>query len=255
LPAGRSASAAPTATPPTADVSAAAMVTAAPPSPSAATFAPSASPTAPRRTPRATATPATAADVDATATEDPDGLDDDASLGATSGSAVPTPNAPVRAFRTPGREEPPPFVAPAGEAPATDGAAPDASTDEPMPPPDQPYVATVTFRAAASTELDGFDLMIIYPRAAGDFVGHRNGVECRTTGDATLFADDHEDGMLQVLVASSRPLPFPFDVVCKFTVAPNASLTARLIAVNVEDVTIGGTHAETSALTVSILAH
>ena len=146
-------------------------------------------------------------------------------------------------------------MAPRPELPAdADGTQPDEAGTEPMPPPDQPYIATVTLRAVASTEVDAFELVIIYPRSAGDFVGNRNGVDCRKTGDATMFADDHEDGMLRVLVASPRALTFPFDIVCRFTVAPNATLTSRLIAVNVAEVTFGNQPADASALTVSVSA-
>lgn len=162
---------------------------------------------------------------------------------------------PVRVFRTPERDAPPAFLAPRVELPA---GANDTQLDEPaiesMPPPDHPYIATVTFRAVASTELDGFDLVVMSPRAAGDVVGSRNGVDCRKTGDATLFADDHEDGMLRLLVASTRALTFPFDVVCRFTVESNATLHARLIAVNVAEVTTGSKRGDPSALTVSVSA-
>jgi hypothetical protein len=251
----------PTVTPPTPEVSTAATASPAASLPSTAssvTLASSPPPPTPRRTPKPSATPEPAADVDATPVEDSDAQEDDASVSVTPAPpALPTsqPLGGVRAFRTPEREDPPAFVAPDVAVPAGADGVPDASATESMPPADQPYIATVTFRAVASTALDGFELMIIYPRAAGDFVGNRNGVDCRRTGDATLFADDHEDGMLRVLVASSHALTFPFDVVCKFTVAPNASLTAPLIAVNVDDVTLGGNHEEVSALTVTVLAH
>jgi hypothetical protein len=171
--------------------------------------------------------------------------------------AIPTaaPPAAARPFRTPEREAPPAFVAPQVELPKdADDPEADPAASETMPPPDQPYVATVTFQAAASTEIDGFELMVIYPRDAGDFVGSRNNVECRKTGDGTMFADDMDDGMLRILVASNQPLAFPLDVVCRFTVAPNAVLTSRLIAVNVVAATLGDAPAESSALTVSVNA-
>jgi len=250
----------PAVTPPTSDISPAAM-----PSPVASlwnspTYAPSPSPqtATPRRIPRPSASPEAAANVDPTPVEIPDGQGNEALRGEMpSPQALPTspPVGPVRAFRTPEREAPPAFVAPQVELPAgADDTQPDAAA-EPMPSPDRPYLATITFRAVASTDLDGFDLVIIYPRSAGTFAGSGAGVDCRKTGDATLFVDDHEDGMLRLLVASSRPLTFPFDIVCRFTVAPNATLPARLIAVNVEEVTIGGEGGDSSALTVSVLAH
>lgn len=199
-----------------------------------------------------------AAHVDPTPVESPDARGDEALLGERPvPQALPTspPIAPVRAFRTPEREAPPAFVAPRVELPED---ADETPLEEPatasMPPPDRPYIATVTFRAIASTELDGFELVVIYPRAAGDFVGSRNGVDCRKTGDGTMFADDHDDGMLRVLVASSRALTFPFDVVCRFTVESHATLHARLIAVNVAEVTFGRQRGDPSSLTVSVSA-
>ncbi len=137
--------------------------------------------------------------------------------------------------------------------------ADDAELDEPLPEathlPDRPYIGVVTFRAVASTEVEDFDLKVIYPRAAGDFVGSGEGVECRTTGDATLFADDHDDGMLRLVVASNQPLTFPFDIVCRFSVDTQATLYSGLIAANVVEVTAGGAPADPSLLTVTILAH
>lgn len=218
-----------------------------------------ASPPTPRRTsvpttPRATPTPA----ADPTAIESSGDPADDASAGdAPSAFAVPTaaPVAPVRAFRTPEREAPPAFVAPQPDIPADpDATLPDPAAAETMPPPDEPYTATVTFRVTAATDIDGFELFVIYPRSAGDFVGSRNGVECRKTGDGTMFADDSDGGTLTVLVASNQPLAFPFDIVCPFTVEPNAVLTSRLIAVNVADATIAGARAESSALSVAVIA-
>ena len=228
------------------------------------TFAPSPRPTALRTTPRPTATPEAAADVDPTPVAVPEAREDEGSgREPPSAPALPLPTSPpavgvVRAFRTPERDAEPPFVAPQIEPPSADDAQPDAPAAEPMPSPDQPYIASVTFRAVASTEVDGFELVVIYPRSAGDFVGSGDRVDCRKTGDATLFADDNDSGTLRLLVASrtrTQALTFPFDVVCRFTVEPNAILTARLIAVNVAEVTTGGAPADLSALTVSVIAH
>ncbi len=224
--------------------------------PGSPTFAPSPRPTALRSTPQPSVSPAPAAPVDPTPVAD-DAHDDDGAESAMPPAEAPTelPAGAVRAFRTPDRAEPPPFVAPRLELPAeTDDGPLDEPAPEAMPSPDQPYVATVTFRAVAATEVDGFDLLIFYPRAAGDFVGTRNGVECRKTGDGMLFADDYEDGKLRVLVASPGPLAFPLDVVCRFTVEPNATLHARLIAVNVTEVTTAKQRADPSVLGVSVLA-
>lgn len=242
---------------PTSETSPAALPSPAASAQSSPTFAPSPPPPTPRRTPRSSASPEAAANVDPTPVEIPDVQGDEASIGEMpSPQALPTspPVGAVRAFRTPEREAEPAFVAPRIELPAdTDGTQPGEPAPT-MPPPDRPYIATITFRAVASTEIDGFDLVIIYPRSAGNFVGSGAGVDCRKTGDATLFVDDHEDGMLRLLVASSRALTFPFDVVCRFTVSPNATLPARLIAVNVADVTMGSEHGDPSALTVSVIA-
>jgi hypothetical protein len=221
-------------------------------------FAPSPRPTAVRQTPLPSATPERAADVDPTPVAIPDVHEDEGAVHEVpSAQALPTslPAGPIRAFRTPEREAPPAFVAPRVELPEeADDAQGDEPATESMPPLDTPYVATVTFRAVASTELDGFELMVIYPRAAGDFVGNRNAVDCRKTGDATMFADDQEGGTLRLLVASPRALGFPFDIVCRFTVEPNAVLHARNIAVNVVQVSISGQRGDTSALTVSVSA-
>jgi hypothetical protein len=252
----------PATTPPTAEVSPAAMpspLESVSGSPHLAPSPPTTTPTrTPRRAPQPSASPTMPTAVDPT----PDAMAEDVgdeSLDAERPPefAIPTaaPAAPVRPFRTPEREAPPAFVAPQVEPPPdADGAQADPAASETMPPPDQPYIATITFRALAGTEIDGFELMVIYPRDAGDFVGTRNNVECRNTGDGTMFADDMEDGMLRILVASNQPLTFPIDVVCRFTVAPNAVLTSRLIAVNIVAATLGDEPAESSALTVSVNA-
>jgi hypothetical protein len=224
---------------------------------SSPTVAPSPRPTL-GWTPRASTSPAPAATVAATPTTAAD-VPEEEIPGSELPSAEALPTSPpvgaVRAFRTPERAAEPAFVAPHAEVPPDAGdTQPDDLAPESMAPPDEPYIATVTFHAVASTEVDGFDLFVIYPRAAGDFVGSRNGVDCRENGNATLFADDHEDGTLRILVAGSGALTFPFDVVCRFTVAPNASLTSRLIAVNVNEVSAGGKQADPSVLTVSITA-
>lgn len=188
----------------------------------------------------------------------PDAYGDEASaVEMPSPQARPTeaPAGVVRAFRTPERADPPAFVAPQPE-PTTnaDDAQADAAAESEIPA-DRPYVATVTFSAVASTDVDGFELVVIYPRSAGEFVGDATGVDCRKTGDAMLFADDRGGGTLRLLVASNHPLTFPFDVVCKFTVQPNATLQARLIAVNVAEVTAANKAVEPSALTISVSAH
>ncbi len=226
--------------------------------PSSPTFVPSPPPTTPPRTPLPSVSPAPAATVVATPTTIPD-VSEEEIPGSQVPSAEALPTSPpvgaVRAFRTPERAAEPAFVAPQAEVPTDPGdTQAEDLENESMAPPDEPYVATVTFHALASTEVDGFDLFVIYPRSAGDFVGSRNGVDCRDTGNATLFADDHEDGTLRILVAGSGALTFPLDVVCRFTVAPNASLTSRLIAVNVAEVTAGGANADPSVLTVSVTA-
>ena len=216
------------------------------------------SPTAPSRTPEPNGSPEAATNGDPTPVETSDVERDEArtrEMPASEASATSLPIGVVRTFRTPERAAAPAFVAPHAEVPTDAGdTQPDDLETESMAPPDEPYIATVTFRAVASTAVDGFDLLVIYPHAAGDFVGSRNGVDCRQTGNATLFADDHEDGTLRILVAGRDALTFPFDVVCRFTVAPNASLTSRLIAVNVVEVSVGGERSDPSVLTVSVSA-
>ncbi len=211
----------------------------------------------PSPVPAATAdpTPADASEEEGDESEEQSDASSAPELPASEAEPTSVPVGPVRAFRTPEREAPPAFVAPQVELPNDDDdAQADPAAIETMPPPDQPYIATVSFRAVASAEIDGFELVIIYPRSAGDFVGSRNGVECRKTGDGTMFADDSDDGTLRILVASNRALTFPLDVVCRFTVEPNAVLTSRLIAVNVAEATFAGTSAEPSALTISVSA-
>lgn len=226
---------------------------------SAATVTPSPRPTA-RATPRPSPSPSTATAVVApTPNAAADDQDDDVPTNMIpTADALPggDPVGEVRAFRTPDRAAPPAFVAPDAPPPAsaddpdTDGAAP-----EPMPSPDQPYVATVTFHAtAAADEIDGFELFVIYPRAAGTFVGTRTGIDCRNTGAGMLAADDQEGGTMRLLLASDQPLTFPLDIVCHFTVQPNASLTPRLIAVNVVQVSVGEERADPGSLTVSVSA-
>jgi hypothetical protein len=234
----------PALTPPTAEASPSAMTSPAP-SPS-------------RTVPSPWRPSATAARVDPTPAANPDDQDDAAAPDETPAPwALPTPPpaGAVRAFRTPEREAPPPFVAPRDEPESLD----DAPLAEPLPEatrlPDRPYVGTVTFRAVAGVDVEEFDLLVIYPRAAGDFVGSGDRVDCKTDGDATLFADDRDDGMLRIVVASGRPLAFPFEVVCRFAVDVQATLYSALIAVNVTEVTTGGAHGDPSLLTVTVDAH
>ncbi len=227
-------------------------------SPSSPAFAPSPRPTA-RWTPPPSASPARAPTVVPTPDEISGVQGDEPAAGEVpSAPALPTspPVGEVRAFRTPERGEPPAFVAPRAEPPSSpDQAHADEPTTESTVPPDRPYVATVTFRAVAGTDIDGFELFVIYPRSAGTFVGEGAAVDCRKTGDATMFADDQGGGTFRLLVASNHPLTFPFDVACHFTVEPNAALTSRLIAVNVAEVTSGGQAVDPSMLTISVSAH
>lgn len=251
----------PAVTPSTAEASPTAMPSPAPSlqsSPTVASTSPG--PTALRRTALPAASPVAAASVDPTPVAAPDLQRDDASVRATpAAQPLPTslPAAAVRAFRTPEREAPPAFVAP--EAEPTAGAD-ETQVDEPLPEatrlPDRPYVGTVIFHVVANTDVEDFDLVVIYPRAAGDFVGTADRVDCRKTGNASLFADDHEDGMLQLIVASDHALTFPFDIVCRFSVEPTATLYSGLIAVNVVQVTAAGNvPGDPSMLTVTVIAH
>lgn len=221
-----------------------------------------ASPTATvRRTPRPTETPAAEEEEPSPDETSAAPVDDDPSSRAPTQPATQPTSAPaaaaVRAFRTPDRAAPPAFVAPQIELPAAgdDAPPPDQAETEPMPAPDEPYEATVTFRAVGSAEVTGFGLMVIYPRSDGDFVGTGSGTECRAPGDAALFADDNDQGMLRVRVTGTHPLAFPLDVVCRFTVDPNAVLQARVIAVNVVDVVTTSGPGAASAVAVSVLAH
>ncbi|MEO6028830.1 MAG: hypothetical protein ABIR79_18350 [Candidatus Binatia bacterium] len=239
----------PAVTPPTAESSPAGM-----PSPSPTVES---SPTAASPSPRSTAR--RTANLDPTPLTTPDREGDEASASETPATHHLPTNAPVgvvRAFRTPERDAPPAFVAPQAEPTANED---DTELDEPMPEgthvPNQPYVGTVTFHAVAATDVEAFDLVVIYPRSAGDFVGTGDRVECRKTGNATMFADDHDDGMLRLFVAGNEALTFPFDIVCRFSVAPTATLYSALIAVNVSEVTAEGVPADPSILTVTVLAH
>jgi hypothetical protein len=202
----------------------------------------------------------TAADADPTPVATRGGRDDDAAASETPAPwAAPTPPpaaGAVRAFRTPDREAPPAFVAP--QAAPTENAD-EPPLDEPLPEatrlPDRPYVGTVTFHAvAAADDVEQLDLIVIYPRAAGDFVGSGDRVDCRTSADATLFADDRDDGMLRLVVAGGE-LTFPLDVVCRFAVDVQATLYSGLIAVTVAEVTVGGTRGDPSLVSVTVDAH
>jgi hypothetical protein len=250
----------PAVTPPTAETSPTAMPSPAPSLESSPTSTSSSPRPTPRRTALPAVTPTAVPHVGPTSVTNPDVQQDEVSVSATPAapSMLPTmpPAAAVRAFRTPEREAPPAFVAPQAE-PTDDADEP--SSDEPEPEgtriPDRPYVGTVTFRAMASIDVEEFDLVVIYPRTAGDFVGSGDRVDCSKTGDGILFADDHDDGMLRVVVASNEALTFPFDVVCRFSVEPTATLYSALIAVNVAEVKSGGALADPSVLTVTVLAH
>jgi hypothetical protein len=201
-----------------------------------------------------------ATDVEATPGANPDGEADDGSAHEMMPSAQALPSVAyvgaVRAFRTPERAAPPPFVEPRVEPPSVaDDTLGEEPATEPIPPPDHPRVATVTFSAVASSELEGFELGVIYPRAAGDFVGSGNGADCRTPGDGRLVANDHDDGRLNLFVVSTHALTFPLEIVCKFTVEANVNLNAGLIAVNVVAVSAEGTGGDPSALSVSVSSH
>lgn len=249
----------PAVTPPTADTSPTGMPSPAPSfqsSPNVASSSPR--PTTSRRTALPTASPV-AANLDPTPVATSDLRGDEASVGEMpAAQPLPTslPVGAVRAFRTPEREAPPAFIAPLAEPTA---GADDTQLDEPLPEatrlPDRPYVGTVIFRAVANTDVEEFDLLVIYPRTAGDFVGTGDGVDCRKTGDGILFADDHDDGMLRLIVSSNHALTFPFDIVCRFSVEPTATLYSGLIAVNVVEVTAEGTRGDPSLLTVTVIAH
>jgi hypothetical protein len=230
---------------------------------SSPTFAPSARPTAVRPTLRPTPSPEPADDADPTEDVDPTPYatskprEEEGSVHEMAPPpALPTsaPAAAVRAFRTPERDDPPAFVAPEPEAPG-DEAPDDQPTPQSMAPMDREYIATVTFHTAASTDVDGFELLVIYPLSAGDFIRGETGVDCKKTGNAMLFADDRGGGTLHLLVASNQPITFPFDIVCRFTVAPNAALPSRLIAVNVLEVVNARAPVESSALTVTVSAY
>lgn len=250
----------PAVTPPTPVTSPAGMLSPAPSFRSSPTVASSSPPpTAFRRTALPTASPVAAANLDPTPVATADFQGDEAPVGETP-AAQPLPTSPpvgaVRGFRTPERDAAPAFMAPHAE-PTAD--ADDPQLDEPLPEatrlPDRPYVGTVIFRAVANTDVEEFDLLVIYPRTAGDFVGTGDGVDCRKTGDGILFADDHDDGMLRLIVSSNHALTFPFDVVCRFSVDPTATLYSGLIAVNVVEVTAEGTRGDPSLLTVTVIAH
>jgi len=244
----------PPATAPTPDTSPTVMASPTTLVQSSATVAPSPRLTL-RRTPSATASPEAAADAEPTPLI-PDAQGDEASDGGMPSAGSLPSNAPLgagRGFRTPGREAPPAFVQPQVEPPTdADDAQPDAGAD--AVPPDRPYVATITFHVAASTDLDSFDLNVIYPLDAGQFVRSGVGADCRKTVDAMMFADDRTDGSLRLVVGGNRPLTFPLDIACRFTVAPNTVLNARLIAVNVLEVTSGNKVGDPSELTVSVSA-
>jgi hypothetical protein len=121
----------------------------------------------------------------------------------------------------------------------------------PLRQPSRGGTRTVVFHAIARTAIQGFDLFVIYPRDAGDFVGSGDGVDCRSTG-GTLIPNDRDDGTLRLIVASAQTLPFPLDVTCRFAVAAGAGIDARDIGVRVGEVTSNNARADPGLLSVSI---
>ncbi len=158
-----------------------------------------------------------------------------------------------RAFRTATREAPPVFVAPQAGTPPSDASLPDDAAAAPgRMPAARSTSTTVVFRTIARTAIEGFDLLVTYPLAAGDFAGSADQVQCTTIAGALLAANDHDDGTLRLLVASAQTLPSSLNITCRFTLAPGTVLDARTIAVAVREVASGGRVADRSLLTVAV---
>lgn len=111
--------------------------------------------------------------------------------------------------------------------------------------------ATVVFRVVARTAIEGFDLRVTYPLAAGDFAGSADHVACSAPG-VTLIPNDFDNGTLKLIVASAQALPLPLAISCRFEIAAGARLDARAIGVQVAEVVVNGASSDTSLLTVAV---
>jgi hypothetical protein len=110
----------------------------------------------------------------------------------------------------------------------------------------------VTFRAVARTALEGFNLLVTYPVDAGDFVGSADQVSCSTSGSVLFVANDHDDGAMNLIVASAQALPFPIAITCRFAIAAGAAIGPGSFAVHVAEVTSDARPGDPALLTVAV---
>ena len=221
---------------------------------------PSPSPPTPARatvTPKVTASPRVAASVSPTPARSPLATAEALPTNARGSALDAAPDATIaaprpRAFRTPIRDVPPPFVAPQGAMPEAPDAGADAESPSDRLPAARGATVTVVFRTIARTAIEGFDLLVTYPLATGGFAGSADHVECVTASGALLAANDRDDGTMRLLVASAQTLPSPLAISCRYELAPGARLDARAIGVRVGEVSANGAAADASLLTVGV---
>jgi hypothetical protein len=175
-------------------------------------------------------------------------------------AAIPTaqPQAPrpPRAFRTPERAGDQAFVPPPGNAAAPDGGA-DAATGAATAPNaaagPRGGSGVVIFRATGQSAVEGFDVRVSYPQSLGRFTATNNQADCTGGANAIVTASDRGIGELRLLVASAQALAFPFDVFCRFTVAPGARLDPGDFATRVAEVSSDGKKADPGLVSVAVV--
>jgi hypothetical protein len=111
----------------------------------------------------------------------------------------------------------------------------------------------VVFRATARTAIQGFDLLVAYPRALGTFAANGQAADCSAGTGALVVANDRADGQLRLVVASAQALPFPLDVFCRFALAPSAGLDPSAFDVRVAEVTSDNKAADASLLMINVV--
>jgi hypothetical protein len=131
-----------------------------------------------------------------------------------------------------------------GAATATPGVNPTAT-----PTPTGGGQVNVGFEVASSAGVQGFDLRIAYPSAAGSFTGSGENVACTTTAAGSFIKNDNDTGTLTLIVANASNLTFPITFSCTFDAT--GSLAAGDLTVTVREVTQNGAPGDTTVLTVT----
>jgi hypothetical protein len=188
----------------------------------------------------------------------PDAVESEAGLGTDEPAAAPAATALAprpRAFRTPERAAPPPFVAPEAGAP-TDEDPTEPHRDGPnaaAPGAGSGGTALVVFRVTARTVIEGVDLRVSYPDTLGTFAVGGQSADCNAGTGTLVVANDRGTGELRVLVASAQALPLPLDVFCRFAVAGGQRPNRGAFAVRVAEVTSDAKRADTSLVIVDVV--